>query len=73
MQPPPCPTKVVALDTALPSSVFKKYTLLNRLTEVEAQSMSMGNAMVVDEPVKPVAGPSKHPDNADTMDGELIY
>ena len=33
----------------------------------------MDNAMVIDEPVKLVAGSSKHPDNMDIMDGELIY
>ena len=36
MQPPPHSTKVVAPNTALLSSVFKQYTFLNRLTEVEA-------------------------------------
>ena len=34
---------------------------------------STGDAMVIDKPAKPVAGPSKHPDNANIMDGELIY
>ena len=29
--------------------------------------------MIVDEPVKPVAGSSKHPDDTDVIDGELIY
>ena len=33
----------------------------------------LDDAMVVDEPVKPVAGSSKHPDNMDVIDGELIY
>ena len=73
MWPPPWPAKVVELNTALSSSAFKQYTLLNQLTEVEAQSRSMDNAMVVDKPVKPVAGLSKHPDNVDNVDGELIY
>ena len=40
---------------------------------VEAQSTSTGNAMVIDKPAKPVAGPSKHPDDTDVIDGELIY
>ena len=31
MQPPPCSTKVVALNTASSSSVFEQYTLLNWL------------------------------------------
>ena len=29
--------------------------------------------MVVDEPVKPVAGSGKHPDDMDIVNGELIY
>ena len=29
--------------------------------------------MVVDEPAKLVAGLSKHPDDMDVVDGELIY
>ena len=29
--------------------------------------------MIVDEPVKPVAGSSKHPDDTDVINGELIY
>ena len=33
----------------------------------------MDNAMVVDKPVKLVAGLSKHPDDIDIVDGELIY
>ena len=73
MQPPPHPTKVVAPNTTLPSSAFEQYTLLDRLTEVEAQSTSTGDAMVIDELVKPVAGLSKHPDDADVVDSELIY
>ena len=31
------------------------------------------DTMIVNEPVKPVAGSSKHPDDMDDMDGELIY
>ena len=31
------------------------------------------DAMIVDEPVKTVADPSKHPNNVDIIDGELIY
>ena len=67
------PAKVVAPNTASSSSVFEQYTLLDQLTEAEAQSTSMGDAMVVDKPVKPVAGLSKHPDDTDVMDSELIY
>ena len=73
MQPPPHPAKVVEPNTALSSSAFKQYTLLNLLTEAEAQSKSMDNAMVIDELVNPIAGPSKHPDNVNIVDGELIY
>ena len=29
--------------------------------------------MIVDEPAKPVAGSSKHPDDVDVIDSELIY
>ena len=71
MQLPPCLAKVVEPNTASLSSAFEQYTLLNQLNEVEAQSTS-GNAMVVDKPAKLVAGSSKHPDNVDIMDSELI-
>ena len=47
--------------------------MLDRPTEVEAQLTPTGHAMVIDKPVKPVAGLSKHPDNTDVVDGELIY
>ena len=67
------PAKVVAPDTASSSSVFEEYTLLDRLTEVEAQLTFTGNVMIVDKPAKPLAGPSKHPDDADIMDSKLIY
>ena len=70
---PPHPAKIVEPNTALSSSAFKQYTLLDQLTEAEAQSTSTGDAMVINEPAKPVAGLSKHPDDADVMDGELIY
>ena len=39
----------------------------------EAQSKPLDDAMVIDEPVKPVAGSSKHPNDVDVIDGELIY
>ena len=70
---PPHPAKGVALNAASLSSVFKQYTLLNRLTGAEAQLTYTGNDMIVNKPVKPVAGLSKHPDDADIVDGELIY
>ena len=73
MRPPPCPPKAVESTTAPLSSEFDQYTLLARLSDAEAQAKPFDNAMVVDEPVKPVAGSSKHPDNADIIDSELIY
>ena len=73
MQPPPHPAKVVEPNTASLSSSFKQYTLLGWLADVEAQSRPLDNAMVINEPVKPVAGSSKHPDDMDVIDGELIY
>ena len=62
IQPPPHLAKVVELNTALSSSAFEQYTLLNQLTEVEAQSKPLDNAMVINELAKLVAGLSKHPD-----------
>ena len=70
MRPPPCPAKVVEPNTASLSSAFKQYTLLNLLTEAEAQSKSMDDAMVINKPAKPVAGLRKHSDN---MDGKWTY
>ena len=53
---------------------FEQYTLLDRLSDAaKAQTKPIDNAMVVDEPAKPVADSSKHPNNADIIDGELIY
>ena len=63
----------MAPNTASSSSIFEQYTLLNRLTEAESQLTSTGDDMVINEPAKPVAGLSKHPDDADIVDGELIY
>ena len=40
---------------------------------VKAQTRPSNNTMIVDEPAKPVAGSSKHPDDTDVIDGELIY
>ena len=37
------------------------------------QTKLSDNAMIINEPAKPVAGSSKHPDNMDIIDGELIY
>ena len=54
-------------------STFKQYTLLDQLSNVEAWSKPADNVMVINEPVKPVAGSSKHPNNVDVIDSELIY
>ena len=73
MWPPLHLAKVVELNTASWSTAFEQYTLLIRLTEVEAQSKPLDDTMVVDEPAKLVAGSSKHPDNVDVVGGEIIY
>ena len=73
MWPPPCPLKAVELTTATSPGAFDQYTLLDWLSDVEAQAKPLDDAMVIDEPVKPVAGSSKHPNDADIIDGELIY
>ena len=74
MQLPPCPTKVVAPTAASSSSIFEQTTLLDRLTETEVQLASTNDNIVIDEPVKPVAGSSKHPDDQEfVVDGELLY
>ena len=52
---------------------FNQYTLLTWLSDVEVQAKPLDDAMVIDKPAKPVAGSSKHPDNVDIVDGELIY
>ena len=72
--PPPCPVKVVELTTALSPGTFEQYTLLDQLSDTaKVKTQPHEDAMIVDEPVKPVAGSSKHPDNTDIIDGELIY
>ena len=73
MQPPPHPPKAVESTTVPSSGEFNQYTLLTRLSDVEAQAKPLDDAMVVDEPAKPVAASSKHPDDTDVVDGELIY
>ena len=73
MWPPPRPAKIVEPNTALSSSAFEQYTLLNQLADVEAQPKPLDDAMVIEEPVKLVAGSSRHPDDMDVVDGELIY
>ena len=73
MQPPQHPAKIVEPNTVSSSSAFEQYTLLNRLVNAEVQPKQSDDAMVIDEPAKPVAGSSKHPDNVDVIDDELIY
>ena len=41
MRPPPCPAKVVELNTASLSSAFKQYTLLNQLAQANIPMMWM--------------------------------
>ena len=56
------------------TSTFEQYTLLDWLSDAaKAQTKPSDDTMIVDEPAKPVAGSSKHPDNMDIIDGELIY
>ena len=53
---------------------FEQYTLLDRLSDAQiAKTQPRNNAMIIDEPVKLVAGSSKHPDDTDVIDSELIY
>ena len=73
MQPPPRPAEAVEPNTASSSGEFEQYTLLTWLTDVEAQSKPLDDAMIVNEPVKPVTGSSKHPNNEGIIDGELRY
>ena len=73
MRPPPRPLKAVESTTAPSPGTFNQYTLLDRLSDVETQAKPLDNAMVVNEPAKPVAGSSKHPNDMDVVDGELIY
>ena len=73
MRPPPCPLKAVESTTALSPGTFNQYTLLDQLSDAEAQAKPLDNTMVVNEPAKPVAGSRKHPNDADVVDGELIY
>ena len=70
---PPHLAKIVESNTVSMSSAFEQYTLLNWLVDAEMQSKPLDDAMVINEPAKPVAGSSKHPNNMDVIDGELIY
>ena len=73
MRPPPCPFKAVESTTAPSPGTFNQYTLLDRLSDVETQAKPLDNAMVINEPAKPVTGSSKHPNDVDVVDSELIY
>ena len=72
--PPPRSIKAVESTTVPLHGTFEQYTLLNQLSDaVKVQTRPSDNAMIVNEPAKPVAGSSKHPDDMDVIDGELIY
>ena len=73
MWPPPHPLKAVESTTALSPGTFNQYTLLNWLSDAEAQAKPLDDAMVINEPAKPVASSSKHPNDMNIIDGELIY
>ena len=73
-RPPPRPVKAVESTTALLPGTFEQYTLLDQLSDAAiAKTQPCDDAMIVDEPVKPVAGSSKHPDDTDNINSELIY
>ena len=73
IQPPPCPAKAVEPNTAMLGGEFNQYTLLNWLTDAKARSKLLDDAMIIDKPVKPTAGSSRHPDDKVIVDGELRY
>ena len=73
MPPPPRPSKVVEPNTVSLSGAFKQYTLLTQLANAEVRSKTADDAIVIDEPVTLVAGSSKHPNDMDIVDCELIY
>ena len=74
MQPTPRRVKAVESTTAPSPGTFNQYTLLNRLSDAaKAQTKPLDDAMVINKPAKPVADSSKHPDDTDIIDGELIY
>ena len=73
-RPPPRPVKAVESTTAPLPGTFKQYTLLDRLSAAEiAKTQPHDDTMIINEPVKPVAGSRKHPDDTNVIDGELIY
>ena len=74
MQPPPCPIKAVESTTTPSLGTIEQYTLLNRLSDAaKAQTKPIVDTIVINKPAKTVADSSKHPDNTDVIDVELIY
>ena len=72
MQLPPHPTKVAVPTATSSASTLEQQSLLDRLTE--PQLIATDDDMVINEPAKPVASPSKHPDNQEfVVDGELLH
>ena len=72
MQPPPHPTKVAVPTAPSSASKLERQPLLNRLTE--PQVIPTDDNMVINEPAKPVASLSKHPDNQEfVVDSELLH
>ena len=62
------------MTTAPLIGTFEQYTLLDRLSDaVKAQTKLIDDAMVINKPAKPVADSSKHPNDTDIVDSELIY
>ena len=56
-QPPPRPIRAVESTTAPSPGTFEQYTLLNWLSDAaKAKTQPRDDAMIVNEPVKPVAG-----------------
>ena len=56
-RPPPCPIKAVESTTAPSPGTFEQYTLLDRLSDAaKVKTQPCDDTMIVDEPVKPVAG-----------------
>ena len=73
-RPPPHSVKAVELTTAPSHGTFEQYTLLDQLSDpAKVQTKPSDDTMIVDEPAKPVAGSSKHPNNTDIINSELIY
>ena len=73
-RPPPCSVKAVESTTAPSHGTFEQYTLLDQLSDTaKAHPKPSDDTMIVDEPAKSVAGSSKHPDDTDIIDSELIY